>query len=204
MKKYILLFVLAVTCLSAMPPGKKWVRMTAQEARQTAESIAKSTQGIRTMQGNFTQTRTVAALKSPSVSEGKLYYERGGVMKWEYTSPYALQLTFKGDRVEIGNDKGKSTLDTGNGKTFQRVSKLIRSSLTGENLKTNRDFKVDFYKYGYVLKALMTPRKSDLKALFSEVVVSFDSQTKTLKSVEITEKNGDKTKIVFSVLRFGK
>jgi len=49
--------------------------------------------------------------------------------------------------------------------------------------------------------ALLTPKKKELKKLYKQVKVVFDSQKKTVETIDMTEVNGDKTRIALSQVK---
>ena len=54
---------------------------------------------------------------------------------------------------------------------------------------------------GAFWKAEMTPKRRDMKRMFSQLVFHFDKKTKAIDHVEFVESNGDKTMIRFVDVR---
>lgn len=165
---------------------------TAAQVKQKLKAVATSTQ---TMQCDFVQTKYVKMLNDKVVSRGKMYYARESKLRWEYTSPYQYTFVLNGQKVSMKNGQRNSTLDVKNNKMFSQITRIMVSTMVGQCVSDNRDFKVSLQGSGVQWKAVMTPLRSEMKQMFRSIVVSFNMKSGVVSSVEMVEKNGDKTLI---------
>lgn len=134
----------------------------------------------------FEQVKTSELLSEPVVSEGHLTYRAPDYLRWEYTSPQALVW-------EVDGAKGNVSPQV------RQIMTLILKSVSGEYLQPNEDFNVT--RTGGV--AELTPKRRELKQLFSKITILISPQTKVAEEVVLYEKNGDETKIRFGKVQYG-
>ena len=163
---------------------------TAAQVKQKLKAVATST---KTMQCDFVQTKYVKMLNDKVVSRGKMYYARDNKLRWEYISPYQYTFVLNGQKVSMKNGKRSSTLDVKNNKMFTQITQIMVSTMVGQCVSDNRDFKVSLQGSGTQWKAVMTPLRSEMKKMFRSIVVGFNMKSCVVSSIEMVEKNGDKT-----------
>ena len=72
---------------------------------------------------------------------------------------------------------------------------------SGKKLFDTSAFFVAIYDDGAFWKAEMTPKRRDMKRMFSQLVFHFDKKTQVIDCVEFVEPKGDKTTIQFKDVR---
>ena len=195
MKKTMLFLLLVVFGLSAR--AQNTVPLSKEESQELTAVLTEAAVAIQDMQCRFVQQKTMAMLAEPSVSEGVMYYSTPDKMRWEYTAPYAFALVVNGERI-IKVTEGKSeVLDGKSNRLYQGMVSLIMGSATGKNLFDTSSFDVAFYDDDVYWKAEMTPKRRDMKRMFSKLVFRFDKNTNGIRCVEFVEPSGDITSIRF-------
>ena len=139
----------------------------------------------------------MAMLTEPSVSEGTMHFVSPDRLRWEYTTPYAFALIVNGDRIVKVTDGKTEVLEGNSGKMYQGIVSVIMGSASGKNLFDATMFDVALFDDGACWKAEMTPKRRDMKRMFSQLVFHFDKKTRTIDHVEFLEPKGDKTVIRF-------
>ena len=167
---------------------------------QTQEVIRQLTQVASTMQSmqcRFVQEKTSTMLAEPSVAEGTMHYAAPDRMRWEYTAPYAFALVVNGERLVKVTDGKAEVLEGNAGRMYQGMVNLIIGSASGKKLFDTTVFDIVFYDDNGFWRADMTPKRRDMKRMFSQLVFRFDKKTNGISRVEFVEAGGGITSIRF-------
>lgn len=171
---------------------------------QTQEVICQLTQVASTMQSmqcRFVQEKTSSMLAEPSVAEGTMHYAAPDRMRWEYTAPYAFALVVNGERLVKVTDGKAEVLEGNAGRMYQGMVNLIIGSASGKKLFDTTVFDIVFYDDNGFWRADMTPKRRDMKRMFSQLVFHFDKKTKIIDHVEFIGSGGDVTLIRFEEMK---
>lgn len=187
--KRILLFLLLLPALALTAPAQQ-----TPEAKIKKE-ISDAASRIRTMQCSFVQTKHVKMLNDRLVSKGQMHFRAGDRLRWAYTSPYQYTFVLNGDKVKLSKGKRSDVINTAGNKLFREIARIMMNSVVGKCLTDDKDFssRVSATSTEYV--ATLTPRRKELKSMFSLITLRFDRKRAMVTSVELSEKNGDKTVI---------
>ena len=171
---------------------------------QTQEVIRQLTQVASTMQSmqcRFVQEKTSTMLAEPSVAEGTMHYAAPDRMRWEYTAPYAFALVVNGERLVKVTDGKAEVLEGNAGRMYQGMVNLIIGSASGKKLFDTTVFDIVFYDDNGFWRADMTPKRRDMKRMFSQLVFRFDKKTNGISRVEFVEADGGITSIQFEEIK---
>ena len=152
---------------------------------------------MQSMQCRFVQEKTSTMLAEPSVAQGTMHYAALDRMRWEYTDPYAFALVVNGDRIVKVTDGKAEVLEGNAGRMYQGIVSIVMGSASGKKLFDTSTFDVAIYDDGALWKAQMTPKRRDMKRMFSQLVFRFDKKTNGIDRVEFVGSNGDVTSIRF-------
>ena len=143
-----------------------------------AQSSA-SGNGIKTLQADFRQTKTMKMLGDKMVSQGKMYYSASDKLRWEYTSPYTYTFIMNGQKVLLKKGNRKDVVDTSKNKMFREIGKVMMNSLVISSTQRQMDMSLT----------------KQMKSLYKRIVVYFNQKTHLVERVVMYEKNGDQTDI---------
>ena len=169
----------------------------AQTDEEVMNMLTQTAASMKCMDCRFTQNKTMAMLAKPSVSEGLMSYNSPDKMRWEYTSPYAFALVVDGQKITKITEGNEEILDAKTGRMYQGIVNIIMSSATGKNLFDKSTFDVAITDNDGFWKAEMTPKKREMKRMFSMLTFYFDKSNNVISKVEMTEAGGDVTLIQF-------
>ena len=169
----------------------------AQTNVEVVDMLTQTAASMTCMNCRFTQTKTMAMLAEPTVSEGLMSYEAPDKMRWEYTSPYSFALVVDGEEITKITDGNEEVLDAKSGRMYQGIVNIIMSSATGKNLFDDKMFDVAITDDGEFWKAEMRPKKRDMKRMFSMLTFYFGKDNNVINKVEMSEAGGDVTTIQF-------
>lgn len=179
--------------LTLMTHGQQ--RATEAQTRAMIEKINRTAAGIRTMECDFTQVKTLQFLDDKITSEGRMTFGGNGKLRWEYTSPYRYTFILNGDKAYMGSGKDRQTVDMSQSRLMQGIARMMTNSVTGSGLDSSGDFDCTMYVDGEEWIADMMPRSKDVKRIFKKVRLHFNSRQQTVTMVEMTEPTGDTTEI---------
>ena len=197
MKKLLLSILFVAVSLMVMA-------QTQLSESQTQEVIRQLTQVASTMQSmqcRFVQEKTSSMLAEPSVAEGTMHYAAPDRMRWEYTEPYAFALVVNGEQIIKVTDGKAETLDGKSSRMYQGMVSLIMGSASGKKLFDASIFDVALYDENEFWRAEMTPKRRDMKRMFSQLVFRFDKKTNGISRVEFRDAGGDITSIQFEEIK---
>lgn len=190
-----LLMVVFGLSLSAQTP------LDEAQSQQVITMLTEAATSMQTMQCRFVQSKTMAMLAEPSVSEGTMHFVTPDRLRWEYLSPYPFALIVNGEHIVKVTD-GKSEVLEGNaGRMYQGIVGIIMGSASGQKLFDPTVFDVVIFDDDAFWKAEMTPKRRDMKRMFSQLVFRFDKKTNVISRVQLVEASGDVTSIHFEDIR---
>ena len=176
-------------------------QLSENQSNEVIASLTKAAASMQSMQCRFVQEKTSAMLAEPSVAEGTMHYAAPDRMRWEYTTPYAFALVVNGDRIVKVTDGKTEVLDGNAGRMYQGMVNLIIGSASGKRLFDTTIFDIILYDDNGFWRADMTPKRRDMKRMFSQLVFRFDKKTNGISRVEFVEAGGGVTSIRFEEIR---
>jgi|SRR5574344_3651 outer membrane lipoprotein carrier protein len=164
-------------------------------AKEMVAKISETASTIKSIQCDFVQEKQLSIMNDKMISKGKMYYSKGNLLRWEYTTPYSYLFILNGSKVMLKSPKTKNIADTRSNKIFQEIARIMMNSVTGKSLTDKEDFKVTLYLSGEQWIADMVPLKREMKQMFNSIKLYFDTRKSMVNRVELMEKGGDKTSI---------
>ena len=197
MKRLWLSILFVALCLSVSAQ----TQLSETQSNELMASLTETSASMQTMQCRFVQSKTMAMLTEPSVSEGRMYFSSPDRLRWEYVTPYPFALVVNGERIVKVTDGKAEVLEGNSGRMYQGIVGMIMGSASGKKLFDTSAFDVVLYDDGAFWKAEMTPKRRDMKRMFSQLVFHFDKNTQVISRVEFLGTNGDVTSIQFEEVR---
>jgi len=176
-------------------------QLSESQGQEIMASLTEAASSMQTMQCRFVQSKTMAMLAEPSVSEGKMYFSSPDRLRWEYLTPYPFALVVNGERIVKVTDGKAEVLEGNAGRMYQGIVSMIMGSASGKKLFDTSAFDVMLYDDVAFWKAEMTPKRRDMKRMFSQLVFHFDKKSQVIDHVEFIEPKGDKTEIRFEDIK---
>lgn len=175
--------------------------LSAQQKQSVIATLNKATAGVKSMSAAFTQTKSIAMLNDKLTSNGVIYFSSPSKLRWEYKSPYQYTFILNNTKVYVANANRKDVIDTKNNKVFKEIARIMMSTVTGTALSGKNDFSIDVADGGAVWKVSLTPKKRELRSMFSSIMLHFNKSNNLISEIQITEKNKDLTHIKLKNLK---
>ena len=148
------------------------------------------------LRADFQQEKNLRVLSRPLMSEGKLLFIAGEGALWQVVEPFAVTVLMKSDEIIEWDGEGEmQPMDTSLNPVLHSLGEIILATLAGDTQFLNQHFDVSptvsELGWGLILK----PKSEELGAVISDVQIFGD---RFVEQVQISEMNGDLTKLQFS------
>jgi len=160
---------------------------------QMRQQINQAVSTMKTMQCDFVQTKHLKLLNDQMVSHGRMYYRQADLLRWEYTSPYTYTFILNKDKVLLKNERRSDVINVAQNQVFREIARLMMNSVVGKSLSDDRNFSTTITAGTSEWVATLVSKKKDIKQMFQRIVLHFSRQKKCVTTVELYEKNGDRT-----------
>ena len=198
-KKAIFILLLALLSISVWAQNEK--PLTEAESQKVISMLTQAASSMQTLQCRFVQEKNSSMLAETSIAKGTMHYAAPDRMRWEYTEPYAFALVVNGEQITKVTDGKAETLDGKSSRMYQGMVSLIMGSASGKKLFDASVFDVALYDDNEFWRAEMTPKRRDIKRMFSQLVFRFDKKTNGISLVEFKDAGGDVTSIRFEDIK---
>ena len=198
-KKTILLVLFVLLGVSVWAQNEK--PLTEIESQKVVAELTEAAVSMQTLQCRFMQEKISSMLAEPTVAEGTMHYVAPDRLRWEYTKPYAFALVVNGERIVKVTDGKAEVVDGKSNRMYQGIVSIIMGSASGKKLFDTSVFDVVMYDDNEFWRAEMTPKRRDMKHMFSQLVFRFDKKSKVISCVEFKEAGGDITSIRFEDIK---
>jgi len=168
---------------------------------QIKQKVNQTASAMKTMQCDFIQTKHLKMLNNDFVSHGKMYYQQSNKLRWEYTSPYSYTFILNNDQVLLKNKQRNDLIDIKQNKLFREIVRIMMSSVVGNCLADDKNYKVSIATIGNEWVATLLPQRKDMKQMFQKLVLHFHAKKSVVNTVELYDKNGEKTIIELKNIR---
>lgn len=168
---------------------------------QIKQKVNQTASAMKTMQCDFIQTKHLKMLNNDFVSHGKMYYQQSNKLRWEYTSPYSYTFILNNDKVLLKNKQRNDLIDVKQNKLFREIVRIMMSSVVGNCLADDKNYKISIATIGNEWVATLLPQRKDMKQMFQKLILHFHAKKSVVNTVELYDKNGEKTIIELKNIR---
>ena len=189
MKEISVLLIGLLLCSVSL--SAQYQKATDAQKNEVIEKITKASEDMNTMQGDFTQVKELSFMDDKMTSEGKIYYKKPNKIRWEYIKPMKYVFSSDGQKISMGD----KSMPANSSKMFGEISKVMAGGVSGSGLVNSPDFDSQFMVGKDDYQIILTPKKKEIKDLFSAIQLYIGKADSRIRSVELVEKSGDKTTI---------
>lgn len=164
--------------------------------------IEKGNAAYNTIQGNFTQTKTLAAKGTKVQSEGLLYISGDHQMAQHYQASSADVLIINGNDFYMVRGKKKNKFNTDKNKTMRGLRNTLLYCVHGKPAvlaaENGAEITAAQKSDGYEVTLVSTKKTA---RSYAKIVLLYDLKTKLLTRMQMDEYNGNSTLYQMSGLR---
>lgn len=170
-------------------------KLTAERQQEVLEQIDRAAAGMKNMQCDFAQTRSMKLLSTEMQSKGVMSFMRPDKLRWQYVAPYDYTFILNGDKIRLKSTKSTKDIDVQGNKMFRQITSIILNCITGSGLRSVADFRVELYEAGGSYMARLYPKKKELKQIYEVIEIQFNAALTMVSTVNMKERTGDATLI---------
>ncbi len=169
----------------------------ASEVDDALDKITKARAKIKTLMAPFKQTRVIGLLASEVKSTGKLTLVRPDRLRWQLLPPDDVTYWIGPEGLAMKNKDGVTKIGKASANKFAAVLGDLMIMLGGDMKKLKARYQLSVVKDGDKLEITAKPKAKDVKKHIAQLKLLTDSDASVVRTVEIHEKNGDASVIVF-------
>ena len=83
-------------------------------------------------------------------------------------------------------------IDVKQNKLFKEIVRIMMSSVIGNCLTDDKNYKVSVAAIGNEWVATLLPQRKDMKQMFPKLILHFNAKKSVVNNVELYDKNGEK------------
>lgn len=151
--------------------------------------------------GRFDQTKTLAGMKKPLLSNGRFCVAAGKGVLWRTLQPFpdTLRLT-RDEIVHYQGDRVANRLDAKTEPTVRMINSVLFSLLSGDLSQLENLFDVDGTADANGWRVALKARKPELAKAIGAIALDGNAY---VRNITIEEASGDRTSIAFSGMKTG-
>ncbi|MDY0973660.1 outer membrane lipoprotein carrier protein LolA [Massilia sp. CFBP9012] len=151
--------------------------------------------------GRFDQTKRLAGMKKPLLSNGRFCVVAGKGVLWRTLKPFPNTLRLKRDEiVHLQGERVAMRLDASQEPTVRMINGVLFSLLGGDLGQLDSLFEVDGSVSGDAWKVALKARNAALARAVGAIALEGGAY---VRSIQMVEQSGDRTEIVFSDIKIG-
>jgi outer membrane lipoprotein carrier protein len=162
-----------------------------------------SSQGVQSLSGEFNQRNKLKLFKQELRSRGRFFFRRPRQIRWEYTDPDPSTLILDGQTATLRTPgAAPQTFDLAKDATMRTIFDQLLLWLGPGSLKqAAADYDLSVSGSAAEPTLVLVPKAGGAIArAFSRIELRIDGKTMLMRSILLTEKNGDEKAITFTRL----
>ncbi len=164
----------------------------------------KTCMGITSYQADFVQVKTIAMMKNPLQSEGKMLMRKDNKVKIEYTSPYQYVFIINGNKVIMKDgNKDATSISMGNNKLFKLISEVSLAGINGD-IFNNKSFSTQIFESPSLYMVQATPLTREMKEYYQRFDLYFNKTTYQIEKIVMVEVSSDVSTMIFNKVEINK
>ena len=145
----------------------------------------------------FTQTKHSPMLAQDAVSHGVLTLSGERQMRWQYRDPTDLALVVDGDSIYTVSAGVRKALSGAAGAATRGMAQTMMTLASGNALADEKLFAVELTEEPSAYRAVLTPKRRDMRRMMQQVIVTFDKKSYRVNTVRLMAKKDSYTLIEF-------
>lgn len=161
------------------------------------KKLAQVAQNTTSLQSAFVQTKHLSVLSADIQSEGSLVYKAPNSLHWAYNAPLNYRIVLHQGQVTIDDDGRVQTYDLSSNPTFQKVNEMIMSSVKGELLIDETEYRYEFKESKQQYLVELFPKQKKVQEFMASIQVYFSKKDYVVERLKLLEQSGDYTVLDF-------
>ncbi|TVO64095.1 LolA family protein [Denitromonas ohlonensis] len=150
------------------------------------------------LRAEFSQTKTLAAMRKPFRIAGHFTYARDAGVLWQVASPYTVRYLIDArGTVEIGPDGQRKARTSREAAGAAQAGQIMQALLSADLAPLQSSFVLEPVRGADRWHVTLTPRKTEIARHLARITVA---GTTAVEQVDIFEASGDHTEIRFTAI----
>ncbi|MDR2883322.1 MAG: outer membrane lipoprotein carrier protein LolA [Alistipes sp.] len=193
---YIAAAALLCACLAAT------VTTTRAQDADFAERLRTTSAATRSIECDFTLTRTMSIMASDVISEGRFYYLHDAGISLEFTQPAGDLITMGRERFRIVSVGRASTVKVESNPMLRQLQRMLTACMTGDVDMLRQGAELAFADEGATFVVTITPTDRRARGMVRLITLTFEKQNMSLTTLRMEEASGDVSQYRFFDKRF--
>jgi outer membrane lipoprotein-sorting protein len=158
--------------------------------------ISDFSQKTTSITADFTQVKEMSFMEEKVISNGRFYFQKEKLMRWEYVEPFAYAIILNGDRIRIIDEGKIKDFDASSNRIFLEISEVMTGMVNGTLLNSN-EFMTGWFEAPGYYKAELIPTGEMMKDYLAKIEIKLNKTDYSVEELKMFEKSGDYTLINF-------
>jgi len=194
MKYLLILYFIAINFSLFSQENEKFLPV--KNIKEVEQKLNKHSATLNTIYSDFTQEKHLAYLNDVIISNGKFWFKKDNLLRWEYTTPYKYIIVINDNKFTIKDGDDIKEYDINSNKAFKEVNNMIISSVKGDLLKENK-FTVTALKSSKSYLIKLVPKNEEMSKVLTRIELYFNISDLNIYKVKMIENEEDYTIILF-------
>ncbi len=173
----------------------------AQEAG-FAERLKTVSAATRTIECDFTLTRTMSIMASDVVSEGRFHYLRDAGISLDFTRPAGDRITMGRERFRIVSSGKTSVVKVDSNPALRQLQRMLTACMTGDVTMLGEGSELAFSDTGESFIVTITPSDRRTRNMMKLITLTFEKENMSLVTLRMEEPSGDVSQYSFFNKKF--
>jgi len=164
--------------------------MPIQNQKKFENEFANHGSNLVSLTSSFVQEKHLEYLSSSIISEGKLWYKKDSLLRWEYIKPFKYLIIKNKNKITIVDENRKQEYKRTPNKAFQFLNDILSSSVNGSLITDERfTFNVSENDTQYLVELI--PEIEEDKKIFKNIQLYFSKADNAVFLIKMIEPNND-------------
>jgi len=171
--------------------------LSAQEV-DFAQRLSKASAATRTIECDFTLTRTMSFMASDVVSEGRFYYLRDAGISLDFTRPAGDEITMGREKFRITSAGKTSVVRLDGNPMLRQLQRMLTACMTGDVEMLREGSEIAFSDDGASFAVTITPTERRAQNMVKRILLTFEKENMSLTELRMEEASGDVSRYEFT------
>jgi outer membrane lipoprotein carrier protein len=168
-----------------------------KDSKAFQQALHKVAAQTKALESDFTQIKHLDVLSEDIESTGKLLYKADNNLRWEYHAPLNYLIVLHQGKVSIKDEDKVSSYDLSGNQTFEKINQMIISSIQGDLLLEEQDYRYEFKESSQQYLVELYPKQAKVQEFMQRIQVYFSKKDYSVQQLQMVEQSGDFTRIIF-------
>ncbi len=173
----------------------------AQEA-DFAARLRTTSASTRSIECDFTLTRTMSIMAGDVVSEGRFHYLRDAGISLDFTRPEGDRITMGRERFQIVASGRTTVVKVESNPMLRQLQRMLTACMTGDVEMLRQGATLAFADEGATFVVTITPTDRRTRGMVRLITLTFEKQNMSLTTLRMEEASGDVSQYRFFNKRF--